>query len=352
VATEHKGVDMFDLRNAALGCIVMLSMPGCMRAERVSSPTLPNRADVANSLGTLETSQLRGRVTEYTLREPEGSEPIAIAQGPDGALWFTESQGEKIGRITTAGKITTYNVPTRNAVPYGITAGPDGALWFTENNADKVGRITTAGQFTEYKIPTSGVAFPLGITVGSDRALWFVEGGFIGRVTVSGQFSRFPAAPLGWITSGPDGALWFGNGLGSGGGIARLTTGGALTQYPVGGGNVFFDAVGPDQRIWFTQESGCALDSLGAITTAGQIQQYPAPSCSEPTGIAAGPDGAMWFAELRDDHIDRITLSGHITRYKVPSGGAGPFGITAGPDGAMWFTERRANKIGRITTGV
>jgi streptogramin lyase len=334
--------------HTAVAAAIVVSMTGCAAADRASSLAVPIHADVASSLVRVRTAQPVGHITEYTLREPEGSEPIAITQGPDGALWFTESQGEKIGRITTAGKITTYNVPTKNAVPWGITAGPDGALWFTENLTGQIGRVTTAGQFSEYKIPTSGVALPWLITAGSDGALWFVEGGYIGRVTVSGQFSRFPAAPLGGITAGPDGALWFGNGLGSGGGIARLTTAGVLTQYPVGGGNVFFDAVGPDQRIWFTQESGCALDSLGAVTTAGQIQQYPAPSCSEPTGIAAGPDGAMWFTELRDDHIDRITLSGHVTRYKVPSGGAGPFGITAGPDGAMWFTERRANKIGRI----
>jgi streptogramin lyase len=46
------------------------------------------------------------------------------------------------------------------------------------------------------------------------------------------------------------------------------------------------------------------VDRLGAITTAGQIQHYPALSCSEPSGIAAAPDGAMWFTELHGGHID------------------------------------------------
>jgi virginiamycin B lyase len=32
--------------------------------------------------------------------------PQAIVTGPDGALWFTELQGNQIGRITTDGKIT------------------------------------------------------------------------------------------------------------------------------------------------------------------------------------------------------------------------------------------------------
>ena len=37
----------------------------------------------------------------------------------------------KIGRITTAGVITEFAIPTANGEPLGIAAGPDGALWFT-----------------------------------------------------------------------------------------------------------------------------------------------------------------------------------------------------------------------------
>src|SRR5258708_37196367 len=44
---------------------------------------------------------------------------------------------------------------TPTSFPWGITSGPDGALWFTERFADKIGRITTAGAVTEFPIPTS-----------------------------------------------------------------------------------------------------------------------------------------------------------------------------------------------------
>src|SRR2546429_638765 len=80
----------------------------------------------------------------------------APSAGPDGALWFTESLGNKIGRITTAGAVTEYPIPTSNSGPYGIVAGPDGALWFTEQLGGKIGRITTTGgSFSEYQTPTS-----------------------------------------------------------------------------------------------------------------------------------------------------------------------------------------------------
>jgi virginiamycin B lyase len=334
--------------HAAIATAIVVSMTGCAAADR-ASPILPGHADFASSLARARTSPTVGQITEYALPRPQ-SAPKSIAVGSDGALWFTEEQSNQIGRISTAGAITTYEIPAKNATPWGIAAGPDGALWFTEEIPGNVGRLTTAGHFNEYHIPMSSSPEPLGITTNPDGALWFGSlFGSVGRISVSGQFTLFPGAgPLDGITSGPDGALWFANGVGSRGGIARMTTTGSLTQYPVGGSHVDQVAVGPDHRIWFTQHFVCAVNRLGAITTTGQLQHYPALRCSGPAGIAAGPDGAMWFTEIRDDHVDRITLNGQITRYAVPTSGAGPNGITAGPDGAMCFTEQHANKIGRI----
>ena len=62
-----------------------------------------------------------------------------------------------IGRITTAGVITDrFPVPTANGEPSDITSGPDGALWFTEFNGDRIGRIQTAAVFTEPSLPPVG----------------------------------------------------------------------------------------------------------------------------------------------------------------------------------------------------
>lgn len=53
--------------------------------------------------------------------------------------------------------ITEYPIPTSGGGPCGpcdITAGPDGNLWFTERQGNKMGKITTSGQITEYPVPT------------------------------------------------------------------------------------------------------------------------------------------------------------------------------------------------------
>jgi virginiamycin B lyase len=74
---------------------------------------------------------------------PTGAFPSGITFGPDGALWLTELQGNRIGRLTTCGGYTPFTVPQPASDPSDIVTGPDGALWFTEfaNTANKIGRI-------------------------------------------------------------------------------------------------------------------------------------------------------------------------------------------------------------------
>jgi hypothetical protein len=78
-----------------------------------------------------------------------------ITMGPDAAVWFTEHNANKIGSITSAGKLTEYSIPTPNAGATGITAGPDGAVWFIESGSNKIARIATSGSIAEYTVPTS-----------------------------------------------------------------------------------------------------------------------------------------------------------------------------------------------------
>jgi len=65
-----------------------------------------------------------------------------ITAGPDGNLWFTaNTPADKIVRITTAGSVSEFAIPTSFSSPAGITAGPDGKLWFTERLANQIGKL-------------------------------------------------------------------------------------------------------------------------------------------------------------------------------------------------------------------
>ena len=82
-----------------------------------------------------------GVITEFALSN-SASTPAGIVTGPDGALWFTESTANKIGRITTSGSYTAGAIPTAASQPQDIALGPDGALWFTEFDGIKSGGST------------------------------------------------------------------------------------------------------------------------------------------------------------------------------------------------------------------
>jgi streptogramin lyase len=67
--------------------------------------------------------------------------------------------------------IKEFTIPTTNSTPRYITAGPDGNLWFTEMDGNKIGRITTAGVDTEFTVlgSTSGPGSTPSICSGSDK---------------------------------------------------------------------------------------------------------------------------------------------------------------------------------------
>jgi virginiamycin B lyase len=72
---------------------------------------------------------------------PTGSSPEGITLGPDGAMWFTEQSGNRIGRISTAGALSEVDVPTLASQPFGITSGRDGRLYFTEYGGNRIGKV-------------------------------------------------------------------------------------------------------------------------------------------------------------------------------------------------------------------
>jgi virginiamycin B lyase len=270
-------------------------------------------------------SEKDGSIRELDL--PDGSIPEQIAAGPGGTMWFTAHGASAIGRIGPSGHVRTFATPTPASGPFDIAAGPDGNMWFTESAANTIGRITPAGHITEFGLdPGFNVE---GIAAGPDGAMWFTRfsnpdlpyPGFIGRITMTGSWTEVPSDgvgdPLG-IAAGPDGNLWVtgpANDV-----VARVTTGFAITAYRVPGGalNVpYLIAAGPDGAMWFTENGSSESprnvggNKIGRITMTGRIRQFRVPTeSSEPSAIAAGPQGTIWFAEQAGNKLGRIDAAG------------------------------------------
>ena len=322
---------------------------------------------LGGSLALAGASASANPVTEFSAGITEGSGPSGIAVGPDGNLWFTEQNGNRIGRITTKGVVTEFSAGiTEGSGPSGIVAGPDGNLWFTEARGNRIGRITPEGVVMEFSAGISEGSEPTGIAVGPDGNLWFTEqnGNRIGRITTKGVVTEFSAGisegsqPFG-ITAGPglEGDLWFTEFNGNR--IGRITTEGVITEFSIGIPEGFGAELGgprgittgAEGNLWFTLAGS---SEIGRITPEGVATLFSAGITpgSQPFAITAGPGPeGMWFTEQNGNRIGRIIPEGLVSEFSEGiTPGSFPTWITEGPDGNLWFTEREGNRIGRIGT--
>jgi virginiamycin B lyase len=357
---------------AVIPSVLVTFAPGCANGTAVPPAGVLSRSAPTRS----EPGEDRVKIQQFAdLPYDSGNlTPTAVAAGPSGLVWVTEEgniEGDfyanaVVGIATSGARRQTYyysGPKGQGAGFYDIVEGPDGALWITDTFNEQIVRMSAQGTFTGFVL--QNYSPPLSICNGPDKALWFtVDSGppDIGRITTSGRIKLFPIRGseddfAQDIAAGSDGALWFTQpnpNL-----IGRITTGGKVTEYSKGitaKAKPWSIAPGPDGALWFTELAG----RIGRITTAGKVTEYSngISPMEQPYDLAAGPDGAMWFTEfeiygtyqVRDSKIGRITMQGKISQYsRGVTPDAGPTGIAAGSDGRMWFVEWWIDKMGRVT---
>jgi len=299
-------------------------------------------------------------ISEYSLPSNLSS-PMNIVSASDGAVWFKNRVSlNSLGRITTSGSISSFSIPSNDIIE-GLTPGIDGALWFAvvhqDNNVGGIGRMTTSGQYTEYPLPPNSQNY-ISITSAPDGSIWFTQySGYawVGHLLPDGTVHEYTVGGtndgITGITVGPDGNVWFtyyGSGTGKIGEL--LPNGSSITYNMPSNSSAFLMNItdGPDGAMWFTDEEG---SNIGRITTSGSVTIYPLPTAqAQPEDITRGPDGALWFTEIGANKIGRIDTAGNISEYSTAAGSE-PYYITSGSDGAIWFTETGTNKIGRLSLG-
>ncbi len=139
--------------------------------------------------------------------------------------------------------------------------------------------------------------------------------------------------------------------LGAGTGSASgAATSAGVTPFPIPTANsgVAGLAAAPNGAIWFAETTA---NKIGTIEPSGQIREQAVPTAnSGPSSVAVAPDGTVWFTESQAAKIAEIPTSGPIQEYPIPAG-AEPGQITIGPDGDPWFTEPVADAIGTLRHG-
>jgi streptogramin lyase len=303
-------------------------------------------------------------ITEFPLPSNGSVNPVFIAAGPDGNIWFEINDGPQgLGMINPAS-----HAITEFSTGWGpITAGPDGNVWFADTavNPNTLGMINPATYaISVFAIPTANSDIE-GITTGPDGNIWFTEtsAGKIGEINPTTHvFTEFSIPTAGSqprsITTGPDGNLWFTEGIGNIGTIDLAS--GAITEFPLPAARSFpsFITAGPDGDVWFTVPvvNGNTSNVIGKINPSTKtITEFNTPTAgSYPNGITRGPDGKLWFTETMQGAGQIGTIdptTGVITEIAVPYNNSGPWGITTGSDGNIWFADWDADAIGVITPG-
>ena len=115
-------------------------------------------------------------VTQFDVGFATQSFSFGIASD-HGRIWFCDPVHRRIGRIDVNGAGLTFFDVGLTGDPQAIIAGPDGNLYFGETQS-QIGRISPTGTITEFAIPGDAgtTNFPvLGLTIGPDKNIWFAN---------------------------------------------------------------------------------------------------------------------------------------------------------------------------------
>lgn len=254
--------------------------------------------------------------------------PLGVAVAPDGTIYFTDGNNDRIRKIATNGIITTIAGSTggftgdggpataaRMNTPISIVLDPAGNIYFSDSANRRVRKISTAGIITT-------VAGSGGFSLSGD----------------GGLATAADAAPC-WIALGPDGSLYFTDDYDS-----RLSGNPRIRKVAVNG--IITTVAG-------TGVSGFSGD--GGPATQAQIRSA--------SGVAVDGAGNIYISDANDSRIRKVDPSGKITTY-AGTGSAGaqgdggnaitaqlnwPSGMAIDVNGNLLFVDVRNKKVRKIS---
>lgn len=337
---------------------------------------------------------------------PSASGPTAggSTSSSGSAASTTTAIATSAGVSATTGPLAdgpTRDVATGLQVPWSVVVLPGADVLVGERDTARVWRVRSSGERVDLgRVPDvvpggEGGLLGLAIGPGDGSALYaYLTGASDNRVVVLplGQgglgaprtvLSGIPKASVhngGRIAFGPDGMLYVGTGdagqrqsaqdLGSlGGKILRVTAqgvpapGNPYAGSPVwswGHRNVQGFAWDPAGRMWASEFGQDTWDELNLVRPGGNygwplvegiagrdgfvdpVRQWR-PADASPSGLAVGPDGAVYLAGLRGQSLWRVGVRADGSTEEPVRLLAGRYGrlrdVLVGPDGRLWVVS-------------
>jgi sugar lactone lactonase YvrE len=257
----------------------------------------------------------------------EVDQPGGVAVGPGGVVYVSETKLSRISTVREDGTITPVAGGNDNQSDYG-----DG------------------GPATE-----ATLAEPLGVAVSSSGELYIADQfhGTVRRITRDGTITPFAGSGnVGGTQSGDDGGAAVDADLGHPAGVA------------VADDNTVFVSDLGSHSVWRVDTSGTMTTVAGTGREGFGGDGGPATEATlgHPSGVAIGPDGAVYIADTDNNRIRRVDPDGTITTVagtgderftsdEVParqSALALPQGVAVDTDGALYIADTNNHRIRKI----
>ncbi len=205
---------------------------------------------------------------------------------------------------------TMQEYPVRRGQgPHDVAPARDGGVWYTAQLSGELGYLDPRTGATKAINLGTGSA-PHGVVVGPDGAPWITDGGQNAIVRVDPTTSEVRRFPL--PANRPN---------------ANLNT-------------ATFDR---DGTLWFTGQSGV----FGRLEPkSGAMAVFDAPRGAGPYGIAACPDGEVYFASLAGSFVGRIVKqTGGAVVLMPPTANQGARRVWCDSRSKVWVAEWNAGQL-------
>ncbi len=249
--------------------------------------------------------QLSGKISEWPVPTPKFARDPA--PGPEGNIYITVMQGDRIARFDTqTQKFNEWNLPA-GAHPHGLLVDKEGRVWYTGNGNGTIGELDPAtGKVIEHKAG------------GSPHTLVIDDSG----------------------------TIWFTNQSGSVGRLDRKT--GEIKEYRMSGGPYGL-ALDRQGNVWVCRMSA---DKMGIIDPRMEkiSELYMGPG-SRPRRVATAPDGTLWVTLYGNGKLARVDpAAGKIIReYEMPAGAnGGPYAVTVDGAGRVFANEIETDTVAML----
>jgi virginiamycin B lyase len=205
-------------------------------------------------------------------------------------------------------ELAVYDVPAGSG-PHDVAPAADGGVWYTAQRSGELGHLDPESGVTRH-VPLGPGSRPHGVIVGPDGAPWLTDSGLNAIVRVDPATEAVEIFDLPADRPG-----------------ANLNT-------------AAFDSTG---RLWFTGQNGV----YGRLDPAtGQLAVFDAPRGRGPYGIAATPDGEIYFVSLAGSYLAQVDLdTDEVTVLEPPTPDQGARRVWSDSGGRLWVSEWNSGQV-------